>query len=335
MPATYFLSGHLDLTEDEFEEHYRSRLDAAIDEGARFVVGDARGCDSMVQAFLATRVAVDRVRVFHMFVAPRFNLGKFTTVAGFTKDDERDQAMTAVSTADIAWVRPGREQSGTARNIQRRLQLPSPGTRELAYLDQNHDLLRICSASSVSWAIDELRAKRSTLGRSVLLSGWKIAYRSAFAQLMIVIARDADTALELAPAVLATDVLDDDQVDDILVAAFPRLTGAYREAAADRDDVRRVLGITTPILVGPPDPSWLWPSGKPFPPADTIAGVQARLNYLEIGAGLVDGEWSDRTRRAFARWQVLSGLEPTGEVDYETPWEITFRTPDAPEWVPV
>jgi hypothetical protein len=118
---TYFLSGHLDLTEDEFENYYKPKIAAAIEEGACFVIGDARGCDSMVQAFLATRVAVERVRVFHMFVAPRFNVGAFVTVGGFTKDAERDRAMTEASTADIAWVRPGREQSGTARNIARRI----------------------------------------------------------------------------------------------------------------------------------------------------------------------------------------------------------------------
>lgn len=32
----------------------------------------------------------------------------------------RDEALTAASTFDIAWVRPGRERSGTARNLQRR-----------------------------------------------------------------------------------------------------------------------------------------------------------------------------------------------------------------------
>jgi hypothetical protein len=116
----YFVSGHLDLTEDEFAKHYQPQLDAAIAEGAGFVVGDARGCDALVQAYLATRVPLERVRVFHMFVSPRFNVGGFATAGGFTKDAERDRAMTEASTDDIGWVRPGREQSGTARNLERR-----------------------------------------------------------------------------------------------------------------------------------------------------------------------------------------------------------------------
>jgi hypothetical protein len=119
-----------------------------------------------------------------------------------------------------------------------------------------------------------------------------------------VIARDQDTATEIAPTILAARVLDREDVDEILAAAFPRLTGAYREAAADREGVRRMLGISEPLSIKPPEPAWLWPSGKPYPPVDTIAGVQARLNYLELGAGPVDGEWTDLTRRALVRWEV-------------------------------
>lgn len=120
-PITYFVCGHLDVTEEEFAKHYEPRLNAAVAEGASFVVGDARGCDTMVQAFLrGVQVGRDRVRVFHMLTAPRFNVGDFPVVGGFASDSARDAAMTEASTADIAWVRPGREKSGTARNLARR-----------------------------------------------------------------------------------------------------------------------------------------------------------------------------------------------------------------------
>jgi hypothetical protein len=72
----------------------------------------------MTQAYLAKQqVAHERVRVFHMLTSPRFNVGDFPTVAGFTSDGARDRAMTEESTADIGWVRAGREESGTARNL--------------------------------------------------------------------------------------------------------------------------------------------------------------------------------------------------------------------------
>jgi len=115
---TYFVSGHLELSPAEFADHYEPQLRAALAEGAAFVVGDARGCDALTQAFL-DREGCTAVLVFHMFDAPRHNAG-FPTVGGFASDADRDAAMTQRSDADIGWVRPGREKSGTARNLARR-----------------------------------------------------------------------------------------------------------------------------------------------------------------------------------------------------------------------
>ena len=39
---------------------------------------------------------------------------------GFGSDQERDSAMTGNTDEDIAWIRPGRERSGTAKNLMRR-----------------------------------------------------------------------------------------------------------------------------------------------------------------------------------------------------------------------
>jgi len=114
----YFVSGHLDLTEEEFETHYKNKLiESMNDESHYFVVGDARGCDLMAQQILIK--IPDRVTVFHMFESPRNNLG-FKSIGGFGSDEERDEAMTLKSDSDIAWVKPGRERSGTARNLLRR-----------------------------------------------------------------------------------------------------------------------------------------------------------------------------------------------------------------------
>jgi hypothetical protein len=127
---TAFISGHLKLTEDEFDTHYLPLIQKAIDDGHGFVIGDARGVDAMAQKYLkeiykpySQTLGTDEgepVRVFHMFDTPRNNAG-FKTVGGFTSDDERDAAMTAASDYDIAWVRPGKENSGTAKNIARRI----------------------------------------------------------------------------------------------------------------------------------------------------------------------------------------------------------------------
>jgi hypothetical protein len=113
-----FVSGHLDLGEDEFLRHYAPQIAAAAAQGCRFVVGDARGADLLFQRHAQAHGLA--VTVFHMFARPRHNAGGFPTVGGFTSDDARDRAMTAASSFDIAWVRPGRERSGTARNLERR-----------------------------------------------------------------------------------------------------------------------------------------------------------------------------------------------------------------------
>ena len=117
--VTNFVSGHLDLTPDEFDAHYRPVIDEALARGESFVVGDARGTDSMTQNYLLGKTTA--VVVYHMFANPRNNAG-FKTVGGFESDEERDALMTADSDRDIAWVRPGRERSGTQKNIDRRAQ---------------------------------------------------------------------------------------------------------------------------------------------------------------------------------------------------------------------
>ena len=128
--ATYFASGHLDLTFDEFQVHYVPQLKNLLPDD-KLVVGDARGADLLVQQFIGLFLPHANVTVFHMFDAPRNNPTGFKTVGGFTSDKERDEAMTAASDHDIAWVRPGRETSGTAKNLQRRADRTLNGGRRI------------------------------------------------------------------------------------------------------------------------------------------------------------------------------------------------------------
>jgi DnaJ-class molecular chaperone len=124
MIKVYFVSGHGDLTNEEFDLYYRPKLDQAIKEGSRVVVGDFRGADMMSQAYLKSR-GHTQVIVYHLFESPRNNAG-FPTKGGFTSDTQRDREMTSVSDEDIAWVRhwvaPGTRKrvSGTQENLMRR-----------------------------------------------------------------------------------------------------------------------------------------------------------------------------------------------------------------------
>ncbi len=115
---TFFISGHRDITPEEFNEHYVPAIDKALSEkNITFVIGDYHGVDHIAQEYLKNKKA--HVVVFHMFEYHRENAGH-PTLGGFKNDEERDAAMTKTSDEDIAWVRPGKEKSGTAINLRRR-----------------------------------------------------------------------------------------------------------------------------------------------------------------------------------------------------------------------
>ena len=116
---TWFVSGHRDVTEEEFKDFYEPMLKWAVVNKKHIVVGDYYGVDEMAQEYLK---GYESVTVYHMLEAPRVNKG-FETKGGFTSDEQRDAAMTKASIADIAWVRDGKESSGTMQNLIRRFVL--------------------------------------------------------------------------------------------------------------------------------------------------------------------------------------------------------------------
>lgn len=120
-----FISGHLDLTQAEFDEHYAPRILDAIQKGHKFLVGDAKGADSMAQQFIFEHGQEYVLTVYFMHYAPRNTVEGANHWGGFISDNERDTWMTHNSDFDIAWVRPGREKSGTQKNIDRRKKLKS------------------------------------------------------------------------------------------------------------------------------------------------------------------------------------------------------------------
>lgn len=122
----YFISGHRDITIKEFQRYYAKAITNAVmkdPNSVEFVVGDYYGVDAMAQEYLAHLIKTYtnvKVTVYHMFDKPRNNFYKFPTKGGYTDDHARDSAMTLESDADIAWVRSGKQNSGTEQNIVRR-----------------------------------------------------------------------------------------------------------------------------------------------------------------------------------------------------------------------
>lgn len=122
---TVFISGHRNITEEEFELNYAPTIEMEIENNkdTLFVIGDYYGCDIMAQNYLVDVLKYDpsKITVYHMKESPR-NINKLitNTIGGFQSDEERDCAMTNASYKDIAFVRNYNELSGTAQNILRR-----------------------------------------------------------------------------------------------------------------------------------------------------------------------------------------------------------------------
>lgn len=70
---------------------------------------------------LSLGVPYYKIVVYHMLEKPRYlAIDDMFTEGGYTSDVERDEAMTEASDCDIAFIRKGKEASGTAQNILRR-----------------------------------------------------------------------------------------------------------------------------------------------------------------------------------------------------------------------
>lgn len=121
---TYFISGHRDLTWEEFAKWYAPAISRTLsaDNAAQFVVGDCEGADRMAQEYLiACGFNPANIVMYHISNSPRYQVDdSIRTFGGFMSDGERDAAMTEDSNQDIAFIRKGKESSGTAQNILRR-----------------------------------------------------------------------------------------------------------------------------------------------------------------------------------------------------------------------
>lgn len=122
---TWFISGHRDITDLEFEKYYQTAINNIVDNypDVKFVIGDYQGVDIMAQNYLidVLKFDPDRITIYHMFDSPRnINPMITNTIGGFKTDEDRDAAMTEASFDDIAFVRDYTKISGTAQNILRR-----------------------------------------------------------------------------------------------------------------------------------------------------------------------------------------------------------------------
>ena len=121
---TYFISGHRNLTENEFEFYYIPYINYILSENpnAKFIIGDCKGCDIMAQNYLVSIINdINNITVYCTGETPKYiNEHIIHVKNGFTDDREKDAEMTKNSFKDIAFVRDSTQLTGTAENILRR-----------------------------------------------------------------------------------------------------------------------------------------------------------------------------------------------------------------------
>lgn len=118
----YFICGHQDLTQEEFNENYARKIrnSNAYYPDCIYFVGDAPGCDRMAQDFLRKiGVSPERVTIFHRPSEVPENPHQCHTRV-FPSTFAAIRAMITMSTHDIAWVRPGCQDSPVQCNLDYR-----------------------------------------------------------------------------------------------------------------------------------------------------------------------------------------------------------------------
>jgi len=137
---TVFISGHTDITPDQFVMYYTDQLANAIRDNCRFIMGNAPGADSMaLDALLRAGVPPADITVYIFRPDKDFSIGYYQSLCVQTNQDpkwksfrDRDAQMTRDSDYDVYWLRSADEcvalygekyrvrVSGTEANIRRR-----------------------------------------------------------------------------------------------------------------------------------------------------------------------------------------------------------------------
>lgn len=90
------ISGHIDLSLEEFARGYHAQLDAALARGNTFIMGDAKGADELALAYLLIKdpspAAAGRITVYASRPAniARLEQMGIKAILSNTADDDRD-----------------------------------------------------------------------------------------------------------------------------------------------------------------------------------------------------------------------------------------------------
>jgi hypothetical protein len=142
MNSKIFISGHRDLTIDEFNVHYIPIINQYINwldthspitgnKTLTFYIGDCEGCDEMSLNYIVNHINknstkniyINLCKLNYKFDGQNENIpnNEFINIIDkFNTHEERDTYMTLNSLYDILWIRHGKWDSGTAQNFVKR-----------------------------------------------------------------------------------------------------------------------------------------------------------------------------------------------------------------------
>lgn len=135
-----FISGHRNISEEEFETHYKSKIDHFIHwinhsdsylnspKKLTFYIGDCDGCDKMAINYIISKLSRNIKLVICSLKEPfegqiDYSLcsnDNITVIKEFDTHEDRDTYMTVNTNYDILWIRQNEWGSGTAQNFVRR-----------------------------------------------------------------------------------------------------------------------------------------------------------------------------------------------------------------------
>jgi hypothetical protein len=114
------ISGHIDITEEEFFTFYIPQIRKCMELDYRFLVGGSNGTDKMAQLYLKS-ANYKKVTVYDRLQEDSRYWDEFEHKGGFKSYPERDACMTKNSDGDIAFLHLNRGICSTiATNIIRR-----------------------------------------------------------------------------------------------------------------------------------------------------------------------------------------------------------------------
>lgn len=143
-----FISGHRDLTQDEFNDIYIPPILKYIEwlnedhshifdkKSLTFYIGDCSGCDEMAIQYITDNILPKYDNIYLIICCCSFEFeGKkeykfdnknISIINSFDSHEERDTYMTLNTDADLLYIRPGKWDSGTAQNFVKRVWMPKP-----------------------------------------------------------------------------------------------------------------------------------------------------------------------------------------------------------------